>query len=147
MSEIAIVKGRDLPISKKQSIEIANFIRGKNINQAKNILQRVIEKKIIIPFKRFNRDLGHKRGRIAAGRYPIKSSKEIFGLLNSVEKNASNKGLDVDKIYLKSIIVNKANSPWHYGRHRRRRMKRTHINIIVEERKENDGKKFHKQKD
>lgn len=142
----AKVSGRNLSISTKQSIEIANFIRGKNLSKAKDILQKVINKEVVVPFKRFNRDRGHKRGKIAAGRYPIKSSKEIFNLLNSVEKNAVYNGLNGDSIYIKSIIVNKASLPWHFGRQRRRKMKRTHIDIVVEEKKD-DRKKLHKPKD
>src|SRR3989338_2722574 len=50
--------------------------RGKTIEQGKNILANVIEKKAAIPFKRYNRDMGHKTG-MAAGRYPKKASSHI----------------------------------------------------------------------
>ncbi|MCX6711814.1 MAG: 50S ribosomal protein L22 [Candidatus Woesearchaeota archaeon] len=128
----AKIVGKDLSISTKQSIEIANFIRGKNIEKAKNELKKVIEKKLAIPFKRYNRDMGHKKGNIAAGRYPKNAAKEFLNLLNGLEANAQNKGLSTNLI-IKTIIPNKASRPWHYGRRRRIKMKRTHIEIIAEE--------------
>jgi len=128
----AKIVGKDLSISTKQSIEIANFIRGKNIEKAKNELKKVIEKKLAIPFKRYNRDMGHKKGNIAAGRYPQNAAKEFLNLLNGLEANAQNKGLSTNLI-IKTIIPNKASRPWHYGRRRRIKMKRTHIEIIAEE--------------
>jgi len=41
----AVINAKNLEISTKKSIEIANFIRKKNIEQAKKTLQRVIEMK------------------------------------------------------------------------------------------------------
>ena len=91
--EIAKASGMSLPISTKQSIEICNFIRNKTLEKAKAILERVLEKKEAIPFKRFGSDTGHKRGAIGAGRYPQKTAKEILKVLDSVEANAQAKGL------------------------------------------------------
>lgn len=129
----ARVIGRDLPISTKQAIEICNFIRKKNLQKVKEILSRVIAMKTAIPFKKFKRDVGHKRGRIAAGRYPVKSAQYILKLLNALEISAQNKGLDPNSLFIKTIIANKASRPWHYGRQRRIKMKRTHVEIIAEE--------------
>lgn len=137
----AKIVGKDLSISTKQSIEIANFIRGKNIQKAKNELQKVIEKKLAIPFTRFNRDMGHKKGNIAAGRYPQNAAKEFLNLLKGVEANAQNKGLSTSNLVIATIIPNKASRPWHYGRRRRIKMKRTHIEIIAEEIKKEESKK------
>lgn len=135
MSEehIARVDGKDLPISTKNSIEVCNFIRKKTVANSKKILQSVLETKIAIPAKRFNKDRGHKPGRIAAGIYPRNVCKYVLGLLNAVEANAQNKGLNVDNLIIKTIVVNKASAPWRYGRFRRRKTKRTHIEIVVEE--------------
>ncbi len=132
MEKLARAIGKDLPISTKQSIEICNYIRGKSLKQSKNILQKVIEKKLAIPFRKFNIDMGHKKG-IASGRYPIKSSSVILKILNSAEYNAINKGLNNNNLFVKNIIANMASQPWHTGRLIRRRMKRTHIEVILEE--------------
>jgi len=136
--------GISLPISTKQAVEICSFLRGKTIEQGKNILKSVIDKKAAIPFKRYNRDMGHKTG-MAAGRYPKKASSNILKLLESVEANAQNKGL-TPPFKITKILANKAAKQWHYGRHLRTKMKKTHVEIVVEEteKKENKTKKENK---
>ena len=129
----AKVVGKDLPISVKHSIEICNFIRGKNLHNAVEYLKKVVELKAAIPYTRMNRGVGHRPGNMGPGRYPEKASRHIIQLLNSLEANAQNKGLDVNNLIIKEIIPNKAAEPWHPGRHRRIKMKRTHIEIIAEE--------------
>lgn len=123
--------GRGLPISTKHAVEICSFIRNKNLGEAKEILGKVIEKKQAIPFRRF-KQVGHKK-KIGPGRYPKKASQQLLKLLNAVEANAQFKGLDTSSLVIKSIKANKAARMWHYGRQRRRKMKRTHIEIIAEE--------------
>ena len=93
---IAKVIGKDLPISTKFSVEICNFIRYKNTKKAKEMMQRVSDMKDAVPMKRFGKDLAHKPGKIAGGRYPLKASKYFLDLLNALEKNAENKGLNVE---------------------------------------------------
>ena len=130
-NEIAKASATSLPISTKQSIEVCNVLRNKKLEKAKAILERVLEKKEAIPFKRFGSDTGHKKGAIGAGRYPQKTTKEILKLLNSVEANAQVKGLNSDDLKIIQLIANKASAPWRFGRKRRRKAKRTHIEIIV----------------
>lgn len=131
-NNIALASGKDLPISTKHSIEICNFIRGRSLEKSKKMLTDAIEEKRAIPFKRFNKDRGHKRT-MAAGRFPKKACGYIMKLLNLAEANARNKGLDTSALYIKSIIANKGSRPWHPGRSIRRKMKRTHISIAVKE--------------
>jgi large subunit ribosomal protein L22 len=125
--------GKDMPISTKHAIEISSMIRGKKVNIAVKMLEEVTKLKRAVPFKRFKRDVGHKRGNIAAGRYPLKASREILELLKSAEMNAQNKGLDNDALFISEIVANKGASQWRYGRQRRRQMKRTNLIIKVEE--------------
>jgi large subunit ribosomal protein L22 len=132
----AKVIGRNLSISTKQTIEIANHIRGRNLLQAKEILSKVMTKKHAVPYRRFNMDTGHRKGKVGPGRYPIKASKEIIMLLESLEANAQNKGLDIDALYIKTIIPNQGVTSWRYGRHRRRQTRRTNLEIIAEEKEE-----------
>lgn len=129
----ATVNSKDLSISTKHAIEICNFIRGKNLLKSKEYLQKVLEMKKAIPFKRYNRDMGHKPGSLGPGRYPQKASNVILKLLESLEINAQNKGLDTAALYLKTVVPNKGSNVWHYGRQRRRRMKLTHIFMLAEE--------------
>jgi len=137
---MAKVTGRSLPISTKQSIEICNFVRYKELTKAKDFLNKVVEKKAAVPFTRFNGDVGHKR-KLGPARFPVKTSKEIIQLLESVEANAQFKGLDTSRLIINHICANKAGKQFHYGRKRRRQMKRTNIDVIVEEQKQNEDKK------
>ncbi len=128
----ATAKSLNLPISTKQSYEIANFLRRKKLSKAKEILQQVLDKKIAVPYKRYNRDTGHKPG-IASGRYPEKASQSFLMLLNSVEANADNKGLDTENLIISELRSTQGNQQWHSGRLRRRKMKKTHLYVKVEE--------------
>ena len=132
--------GRALPISFKQSIEICKFIRNKNVNYAKNILNKVIEQKHAVPYTRFSSDIGHKKN-IAAGRYPKKASMEILGLINNAEANAQFKGLNTANLVITHINANKAGKVMRFGRKRSREAKRTSVEIVVQERADKKSEK------
>ena len=132
----AFVRGLNLPISWKDSVEICRFLRKKNLQRAKQMLQRVLDKKIAIPIERYGlTDRGHRKGKMGPGFYPQKATKYILQLLNTLEANAQDKGLNASNLILKELIPNKASTPWHYGRKRRRKMKRAHLKIVAEEAK------------
>jgi len=137
---MAKVVGISLPISTKFCVEICNFIRYKTTGEAKKILQDVIEGKKAIPFKIFKRDLSHKK-KIGAGRYPKKAATDIVKLLESAEANAQFKGINTSNLRIAHINAHLASRPWRYGRQRRRKAKRTHIEIIVGEKKTKESKK------
>ena len=126
--------GIGLPISRKDSIEICNFIRGKKIAKVKEELKDVIDIKKAVPIKRFNKDRGHKK-KIGPGKYPKKAAQEILRLLENVEANAQFKGLNTADLIVYHISANQGATQWHYGRQRRRKMKRTNLVIVVKEKK------------
>lgn len=124
--------GRDLGISTKHAINICTFIRGKNVQRAKDILKNVIEMKQPVPYKRFNHGVGHRPG-IGPGRYPIKASENILGIIESAEVNAQQKGLNTSNLSIRHICAQYASRPMHSGRQRRVKMKRTHVEVVLEE--------------
>ena len=130
--DLAKVNSYGVPISTKQSYEICNFIRERKLEQAKRLLNEVLSMKKAVPFKRYNRDMGHKPS-IASGRYPKKASEHFLKLLNAAEANAENLGLDTKNLVIKDINASLGSAPWHGGRKRRRKMKRTNISIVVKE--------------
>ncbi|MBW2988375.1 50S ribosomal protein L22 [Candidatus Woesearchaeota archaeon] len=132
-SKSAVAVGLNLPISTKHAVEVCRMLRGLPVEKAKTMLKEVIAKKRPVPFKRYNRDVGHKKG-MAAGRYPVKASRYILTTIESAESNAADKGLLTEGLFIKSIIPHKAARPLRYGRHRSRRTKRTHIEVVLEER-------------
>jgi large subunit ribosomal protein L22 len=135
--------GKALPISTKASIEICNTLRKKPLARAKTILKDVIAEVRPIRYGRFTNGVGHKKGEgMASGRFPVKAAQEILTLLESIEANAQFKGLNTNDMIICHIAAHNAGNSWHYGRQKRRKMKRTHIEIVVEEtKKETQTKK------
>ena len=144
---MARAMARDAGVSAKTSIEICNYLRNRKLAQAKILLQEVLGMKRAIPFKRFTDGVGHRRGKIASGRFPQKASSVMLKLLESVETNAQMKGLNTGQLKIIHICAHRAQSPSHYGRAPGREFKRTHIEVVVQEAPEekkdgkNDGKK------
>ncbi len=131
--------GMALPISMKFSREICRFIKNKNPSHARKLLEEVIQKKTAIPFTRYNFDLAHKT-KIGPGRYPEKASIEFIKLIESVEANAQFKGLNTPNLIIIHVSAHNAGKAWHYGRFSRRRMKRTNVEIILEEKSKTENK-------
>ncbi|MFH2019820.1 MAG: 50S ribosomal protein L22 [archaeon] len=126
--------GKSLPISTKKSVEISNAIRGKSVLKAKAFLRRVLNMESAVPMKRYNQDTPHRPG-IGPGKYPIKAVQEILMIIESAEANAQNKGLSTNDLIIEHISAHKASTPYHYGRQKRSKMKRTHIQILLLEKK------------
>jgi large subunit ribosomal protein L22 len=103
-------KANEISISPKHSIEIAGYIRHKRIDEAIAYLNDVVALKKAIPFRRFRRNVAHKRGlpgKWDAGRYPVKASKEFIRLLESVKKNAEYLGLDAENLEIVHVSANR----------------------------------------
>nr|AJS12657.1 50S ribosomal protein L22P [uncultured archaeon] len=129
---MAKAKGISLPISHKQAREICHYLKSRRVEDAKRLLERVLNMTQAVPFKRFNMDVGHKPG-IAAGRYPQNASKEILKLIESAEKNANNKGLnDLFITHMNAHIA----APGQRGGRTAGQAKRAHVEIVVEQKNE-----------
>jgi len=85
--------GLNLPFSFKVAYEVAKFLRGKKVKRAIREMEEVSILKTAIPYTRYNKDTPHRRGKMAAGRYPVKAAKYVLPLLKSLESNAKDKGL------------------------------------------------------
>ncbi len=133
--------GRSLPVSTKACVETCRSLRHKKTAEAKKLLEQVIAKKKAIPFRRFHSGLSHKK-EVGPGRYPLKSSLELLRLIESAEANAQFKGLATANLEITHIAAHQASRPFRFGRKRQRRAKRTTIEIIVAERRQqgNDTK-------
>ena len=125
--------GRSLPVSTKHCIEICNYIRGRKVSVAKGLLRDAVALKKPIPFKRFNADVGHKKGGFSAARYAVKAAGEVLKLLDSCEANAQNKALNTGDMVITHINAHRGSQQFRMGRQRRRRMKRTHVEVVLEE--------------
>jgi len=146
-SNIAIVNGKNLPISRKVAREIGVFIKGKTIEAAISDLEKVIDGKLAVPYKRFNKDASHRRGNMMSGRFPKRTSEEIIKLLNSLRTNAENKGLNTAGMRIIHAASQHASIAWRWGRQRRRRRKISHFELIAietEKKKEVSKKSINK---
>lgn len=133
-------KINEAPISPKHAIEIARFIRGKNLEEAEEYLEQVVALKKAIPFKRFNRNVAHKKGleKWDAGRYPKKASMVYLRLLNNVKKNAEYNGLEAGKLEIIHASANrgvtrKGFMPRAMGRATAKDRETVNIELIVRE--------------
>jgi len=133
--------GRDLAISTKKSIELCAFLRRKNVHKAKSILQDVITKKLAIPFKYFMGGASHRPGNMAGGKYPISTATAILGVLENAEANAQQKGLSTANLHIVHICAQKAAEPYHAGRFRGRKMKRSHVEVVLVEQQETKARR------
>ncbi|MCF7798726.1 50S ribosomal protein L22 [Candidatus Woesearchaeota archaeon] len=130
-SDTAKAYGSNLDISVKTAINICNKVRGMNADKAIAFLARVERKEEAVPFTRFTDGVGHRPG-MASGRYPLKAARAIGDVIKSALSNAANKGL-AEELKLIHICAHKAATPMHQGRQRRRVMKRTHIEVVLQE--------------
>lgn len=121
-----VVANVTIPVSTKHSVLIGKWIKGENVDKAIAKLEKVVLKKVPVPFVKYNDSVSHKKG-IAAGRYPVKAAQHIIKTLKLVKANAKNKGLDESKIKVNEFIANLAQSINNRGKYKRGRL--THLKI------------------
>lgn len=88
----------ELHISPKHAYEVCKAIKGKKVGAAEAYLEDVLVKKVAVPFKRYKKKVGHRKGlnKWYAGRYPVRASAAILKLLRDAKGSAEYKGLDPD---------------------------------------------------
>ncbi|RLF12385.1 MAG: 50S ribosomal protein L22 [Thermoprotei archaeon] len=137
---MARASGRDLRVSWKKAVEVCRFIKGRKLSQARELLERVLRKEIMIPFTRFRKKRAH-HGSInghPSGGYPIRVVREVLKILRNVEANAESKGLDVEKLVIihaaahKGMVIRKY-IPRAFGRATPYNQQLVHIEIAVKE--------------
>ncbi len=139
-SKVARAMAKSLKVSPKHCVEICNALRGMEVSKAKSYLNDVIDMKKAVPFKRYNRDVGHRKGMKgwAAGRYPVKASKAILKVLENAEANAEYKGMDVENLKIEHIsshrgVVIRGAMPRAFGRVTPFNTPTTHVQIVLVE--------------
>jgi large subunit ribosomal protein L22 len=129
-----------MSISTKQAVEIAKWIKGRSPASALQLLEGVVQKKTAVPFTRFNWNMGHKPGGIGPGRYPVKAAQEFISLVKLVVANAADIGLDTDSLIIFNVVAHKGGKQYKPSRIRGQKAKRTHVEIVVEEKVSKDVK-------
>ncbi len=132
--------GRELRMSPKHAREICKTIKGMRVDKAKRFLGQVLIKQQPVPFRRFVKKLGHRRGmqKAMVGKYPIKATGLILKVLESAEANAEFKGLDVERLRIihasayPGIKIKRA-IPRAFGRSSPKNKTLTHVEIALME--------------
>jgi large subunit ribosomal protein L22 len=140
VEKTAKASGRELRVSPKHAREVCRTINGMKVEQAKDYLNQVIMKKKPVPFRRFNKKVGHRHGleKSFAGRYPVNAARQVLNVLEGAEANAEYKGLDLER--LKIIHASaypgmkiKRFTPRAFGRSSPRFNTLSHVELVLEE--------------
>ncbi|CAN8071880.1 unnamed protein product [Agarophyton chilense] len=105
-------RGSDLRVHFKNTHEAGQAIKGMKLERAQKYLQNVIDKKEIVPFRRFKIGVKGKpqcnNWKVPVGRWPKKSAQFLLGLLKNAESNAEGRGIDSENLVVSHMQVNKA---------------------------------------
>ena len=116
----------DTRVHFKNTYETARACKGLTIPLAIAYMEDVLAHRRCIPYRRFNGSMGRtsqaKEFGMVQGRWPQKSCKAVLNLLRNLEAKANVKQLDLDKLVIQHVQVNRA-------QHGRRRTYRAHGRI------------------
>ncbi|MDG6907532.1 MAG: 50S ribosomal protein L22 [Nitrososphaerota archaeon] len=92
--------GREVDVSPKTAREVCKAINGMLLNDAKEYLESVKEKRAPVPFRRFKRGSAHRSdiNGFHAGAYPVKAATKVLEVVSNLEANAEFKGRDLDRM-------------------------------------------------
>ncbi len=102
----AIARGVDLNISLKDSVNIAHYLKGMTLTQARDAIERGIKKEKAVPYFRYLDSVSHRRG-TGPGRYPVRALKAFGQVLDNAEANAEFKNLDTETLVIVHIAATK----------------------------------------
>ncbi|MCK9323280.1 MAG: 50S ribosomal protein L22 [Candidatus Methanomethylophilaceae archaeon] len=128
---------KDQPVSPKFAREVAGMIRGMKVEVAVKALEDVIAEERPVPLKRYNKRVSHKAG-VGPGRYPVKASRAILGVVKSAASNAEYKGLVSSNMAISTISIARGQTiPGHMpraqGRATQWNQETANIEVIIEE--------------
>ncbi len=130
--------GRELDISPKASVEVCREIRGMMVEDAVTYLEQVISFKKPVSYRRYNKQIGHRKGKkFGAGRYPKKTAKAILDVVRHAQHNAEYKGLDSDNMKIVHISSSRGMTvegfmPRAHGRSSPFNHETTNVEVVLE---------------
>jgi len=130
--------GRELRISPKASVELCRTIRGMKLPDAKKLLERVIEKKQAISYRRLKKEVPHRRQLpepFFAGRFHQKAAGKLLHLMEELEANAEYRNLNVESLRIIHAATQRGpsvprRSPRAFGRSDLLKATLTHIELV-----------------
>jgi len=118
--KIAAARFDEARVSFKHSVVLCQKLKGKKVDDAKQLLSNLIDKAVDIN-----------------GKYYTSASKKFLEMVGCAEANAKAKGFDIGKLFIKNAKADRGRTfmlPKSRFRHRGRKAKSTNIIIEVEER-------------
>jgi large subunit ribosomal protein L22 len=114
------------------------------LDQAKEYLNRVMQKKQPVPFRRYRKKLGHRHGvkeGAYAARYPIKAAKRILQVVEGAEANAEFRGFDLERLRIMHAAAYPGMklerfTPRALGRSSPKIQTLTHVELVLEQTEE-----------
>lgn len=141
--------GVDLRVHFKNTYEVGRAIKGLELGAAIKYMEAVLEKKRVIPFRRFNDGVGRcaqihefaKKSPHTQGRWPVKSCQHMLKVLKNAESNAEFKSLETGKLIVSHVAVQKAipgrrRTYRAHGRINAYMSHPCHIELLLEEKKD-----------
>ncbi|MEM0441463.1 MAG: 50S ribosomal protein L22 [Candidatus Caldarchaeum sp.] len=98
---------REVDISPKWAREVCEAIKGLTIPEAKKLLEDVVKQKRMIRYARYKKKRAHHGETKGPGGYPVKVSRYMLKLIESLEANAEFKGLDPEKTKIVHAVSHK----------------------------------------
>jgi len=141
--DYALVNGLNLGMSPKESAQICNMIRNKNIDDAIQMVEEVISFKR--PVRMTALEYPHQHGKGVAGAcYPIEACKHFLRLLKNLKANGLHHELELEKVVI-FCKADKASRPYRRGGSR---FKRTNVMLkLVKKQEKNLNKNNNKSKE
>jgi len=126
-TKTAQARASDLRVHFKNTREAAQSIKDLPLRKAQRFLRDVLRHRQTVPFRRYSGGVGRsaqaKMHKCATqSRWPQKSVRILLSLLRNAQSNAESKGLDIAKLRVSHVQVNRA-------RQGRRRTYRAHGRI------------------
>lgn len=134
--EKAIANAYSLRISPKQSKFICKMIKGKSVERAIYLLEKVALGKLAV--KMTPLEVGHQKGKgVSGARFPQTAAKEILNIVKQLKANCTVNSIEEPVISL--AVSNRASAPMKRGG---KKSKRTHLYLEAKDKnKLNEGKK------
>jgi large subunit ribosomal protein L22 len=136
----AVARAYNCPISFKFSVEMAREIKDQPYKKVVKYLEDIMALKRHLPLKRYNKDVGHKKGDavsgVKSGRFPVKVAKYFLKVLEMAKSNADYIGLDSTKkdLVVRGAVVSQGVKRFNFqtkGKRRVRRDQTTCVEIVL----------------
>ncbi len=129
--------GKELQVSPKESMEVCNMVKDKDVDEAIDTLEKVIAEEKAVPYRIHDKQVSHQKG-VGSGGFPKKACRKIKSKIEECRSNAEDKGLDSENMIIKVLAANQGSPvegrrPRAMGRSTPHDTKTTNLEVILEE--------------